>query len=80
MGGVSVTNDEAKHAFFHRSPVLHNGIVYTFITQIIYSLDDYDRLRITLKLADKSRNSYMNAKIEDVTPYDFKNQIPTILP
>lgn len=75
-----MTNDEAKNAFFCKSPVLHNGIVYTHITQIIYSLDDYDQLRITLKLADKSRNSYMNAKIEDVKPYDTKNQIPTILP
>ena len=74
-----MTNDEAKHAFFNRSPVLHRGIPYIFITEIIYSLDDYDNLRITLKLADKNRNSFMNAKIEDVTLYDIKNQIPTIL-
>lgn len=74
-----MTNDEAKTAFFSRSPVIHNGIVYLRITNIIYALDDYDELRITLKLADKSGNSYTNAEIKDVHLYDTKNKIPTIL-
>ena len=74
-----MTNEEAKTAFFSRSPVIHRDITYSYIENIIYWLDARDELHITLKLADKNKNSYTNADIKDVLLYDYKNQIPSVL-
>ena len=61
-----MTNEEAKTAFFNHSPVVHRDITYSHIKNIIYWLDDRNELHITLKLADKNNNSFMNADIKDV--------------
>ena len=74
-----MTNEEAKNALFHRTPVMYDGCVYTHIKNIIYWLDDSNVFHISLTLADKNKNSSTQARVEDVTLYDYKNQIPTVL-
>ena len=69
-----MTNDDAKTAFFKRTPVTYNGITYERITQIIYWLDEKNNLHISLTLADKNKNSFIQARVEDVTIYDNQNQ------
>ncbi len=74
-----MTNSEAKHALFYRTPVIYRDVVYTHVKQIIYWLDDYGELQISLTIVDKNRNSSIQARVEDVTIYDTKNQIPSVL-
>lgn len=76
-----MTNEQAKQAFFDHSPVMFNGIIYTRIKQIIYWLDDYDNLHISLQLADKNGNSYATANVKDVTIYyDKQNKTTYFMP
>lgn len=75
-----MTNAEAKTAAFHRSPVVYNGIVYTHIKEIICWFDDNNEYHISLLLADKTKNSYTRARVEDVTPYDNQNQATPFMP
>lgn len=75
-----MTNEQAKQAFLDHSPVIFNNIIYTRIKQIIYWLDDYDNLHISLQLADKNGNSFITANIKDVTIYDKQNQTTYFMP
>ena len=75
-----MTNEQAKQAFLDHSPVIFSNIIYTRIKQIIYWLDDYDNLHISLQLADKNGNSYTTANIKDVTIYDKQNQTTHFMP
>lgn len=75
-----MTNSEAKNALFYRTPVVHRDIVYTHVKNIIYWVDDYNNLRVSLTLEDKNKHTTIQARVEDVSLYDNKNQIPAILP
>lgn len=64
-----MTNSEAKEALFHRTPVMYNGIKYTYISAIIYR-NANNTLLISAELVDKSKRSVTIAKIKDVSVYD----------
>lgn len=75
-----MTNAEAKTALARRTPVIYRGIEYLRVKQIIYWIDDTSgEFRISLTLVDKNNNSTMQARVEDVQLYDYKDKIPTIL-
>ena len=75
-----MTNAEAKTAAFRRIPVVYNGIVYTHIKEIRCWFDDNDEYHISLVLVDKNKRSYTHARVEDVNPYDYKNQATPFMP
>ena len=64
-----MTNSEAKEALLHRTPVIYNGIKYTYISAIIYRFND-NALMISAELADKNKRSVTIAQIKDVSAYD----------
>lgn len=64
-----MTNAEAKDALFHRTPVVYNGIKYTYISAIIYRYND-NALLISAELVDKNKRSVTIAQIKDVSVYD----------
>ena len=74
-----MTNDEAKTALFKRTPVVYQGIKYSYISAIIYRRDENFNLVISAELRDKCRNSVTIAKLKDVTSYDNENQTEAIL-
>ena len=74
-----MTNSEAKDALFNRTPVMYNGIVYSHVKQIIYWIDDNGQFRISLTLVDQNQNSRNQARVEDVSLYDIRNQTTTFL-
>ena len=75
-----MTNEEAKDALFHRTPVAYNGISYSYISAIIYRYDRQNNLLISAELTDKSRRSVTIAQIKDVTIDDNQNQTAPFLP
>ena len=75
-----MTNEEAKQAFFDHSQITYKDIIYDRITQIIYWLDQRDKLHISLQLADKNNKSFVTANIKDVTIYDKYNQAKAFMP
>lgn len=64
-----MTNEELKAALFSRCPVEHNGIVYKYVSGIIYR-NKGGKLDISAELLDKNNNSVSivnPAKVKDVT-------------
>ena len=61
-----MTNDEAKTALIQRTPVMCNGIYYSYISAIIYRYDRNNQLVISAELTDKNKHSVTIAQIKDV--------------
>lgn len=69
-----MTNEEAKTALLHRTPVIYNGIEYLCLSAIIYRYDKNDKLLISAELTDKNKRSVIIAQLKDViTTYDNQN-------
>lgn len=69
-----MTNEEAKTALIHRTPVTYNGINYSYISAIIYRYDKGNNLLVSAELTDKNKHSVTIAQIKDViTTYDNQN-------
>lgn len=79
-GDYFMTNEEAKTALCHRTPVTYNGITYSYISAIIYRYDRNNNLLISAELTDQNKRSVTIAQIKDVTIYDNKNQTTSYLP
>ena len=75
-----MTNEEAKTALTLRTPVSYNGILYSYISAIIYRYDRNNNLLISAELTDKSKHSVTIAQIKDVITDDQQNQTTTFLP
>jgi hypothetical protein len=65
-----MTNDEAKNALLHRTPVTYNGINYSYISAIIYRYDKNNNLLVSAELTDPTLRSVTIAQIKDVKPTD----------
>lgn len=74
-----MTNEEAKTALLHRTPVTYNGINYSYISAIIYRYDKNNNLLISAELTDKNNRSVIIVKLKDVTIYDNQNQTTAFL-
>lgn len=75
-----MTNEEAKTALIHRTPVMYNGIDYLYISAIIYRYDKYNNnLLISAELLDKNKRSVTIAQLKDVTSNDKQNQATAFL-
>lgn len=75
-----MTNEEAKNALFHRTPVTYNNIEYLCISAIIYRCDENNNLFISAELTDKNKRSVTIAQLKDViSTYDNQNQATTHL-
>lgn len=61
-----MNNAEAKEALIRRSPVIYNGINYSYISAIIYRYDMNNNLLISAELTDKTKRSVTIAQIKDV--------------
>ncbi len=61
-----MTNDEAKKALFERYPVKYNGIIYSYVSAVIYRYDPKGNLLVSAELFDKSGNSVIIAQVKDV--------------
>ena len=65
-----MTNEEAKKALFERTPVKYNGIVYAYVSAIIYRYDMKRNLLVSAELFDNSGNSITIAQIKDICAID----------
>jgi hypothetical protein len=75
-----MTNNEAKIALENRTPVIFNGIEYSYISAIIYRYDKNHNLVISAELTDKNKRSVTIAQLKDViTTYDNQNQATPLL-
>lgn len=61
-----MTNEEAKQAFFARVPVMWQGILYSKISKIIYSLDREGQLIVSAELLDRRSNSVNITRVQDI--------------
>ena len=75
-----MTNDEAKTALINRTPVTYNGILYSYISAIIYRYDTSNNLIVSAELLDKNKRSVTIAQIKDVITHDRENQTTSLLP
>ena len=69
-----MTGEEARNALFRKTPVIFNGIEYSYITAIIYKCDNDNNLYVSAELLDKNKRSVIIAKLKDVTTHDNQNQ------
>ena len=65
-----MTNEEAKTALMERTPVMYNGIHYSYISAIIYRYDRTNNLLISAELQDKNTQSVTIAQIKDVMSFN----------
>lgn len=70
----AMTNDEAKTAFFNRSPIRLGDNEYLFISAIIYRVDENGNVKVSAELLDKNKRSVVIAQVKDVTISDKQNQ------
>lgn len=62
-----MTGEEAKRCLLSKRPVIHDGIRYEKISALIFTLDDSDNLVTLAALIDKSKNSMIHARIQNIT-------------
>ena len=61
-----MTNDEAKQAFMHQTPVTYGGREYDCIHAIIYRHDRHNALIVSAELWDRHKNSVILANLKDI--------------
>lgn len=61
-----MTNDEAKRALFERLPVVHDGITYSYIKEIVYWVNNNGELCISAVLLDRNNRTTVRPQIKDV--------------
>ena len=75
-----MTNEEAKTALINRTPVTYNGILYSYISAIIYRYDNSNNLIVSAELLDKNKRSVTIAQIKDViTTHDRQDKTTSLL-
>lgn len=62
-----MNNAEARDSMLGKSPVVHNGLKYSYISAIIYRPTDDGTVRVTVELTDKCGHSVTIATVKDVT-------------
>lgn len=62
-----MTGTELKQALFNKTPVMHNGIRYKRIYEIVYRVPE-DKLIVSAGLLDENANSIVYALPDKVSP------------